>query len=59
MNNKDFESLYLEFRRMSIPKEILPINCYKEWNRKFAQLQPIAVWGDTENINFESSRQLN
>ena len=59
MNNKDFESLDLEFRRMSIPKEILPINCYKEWNRKFAQLQPIAVWGDTENINFESSRQLN
>ena len=36
MNNKDFESLDLEFRRMSIPKEILPINCYKEWNRKFA-----------------------
>ena len=59
MKSLDFESLNIEFKRISIEKDKLPINSYKEWNRQFAQLQPIAGWGDTENINFESSRQLN
>ena len=58
MKNLDFESLNIEFKRIAIGKEELPINSYKEWNKQFAQLQPVAVW-DTENINFEASRQLN
>ena len=43
MKSLDFESLNIEFKRISIEKDKLPINSYKEWNRQFAQLQPIAV----------------